>query len=178
VLLKDARLLLRPVTPADVPAFASLLNDYDVAKNLSLIPHPYTERDGFAFIFFATRNQGTTADCNLSVIRRDDRALIGMCGIHPSRDWEIAYWIGKPFWGQGYGTETMAQAIAFAFDKLDAPALTACWFLDNPASGRIFEKLGFEEVGRDLRPCLARNAQVPAQLVRLDRDTYMRGANK
>ena len=53
VLLETERLLLRPPRAADISHFVPLLGDFDVSKNLSRVPHPYTEDDGCAFITWA-----------------------------------------------------------------------------------------------------------------------------
>jgi hypothetical protein len=39
--LETARLMLRPLAAGDLPAVVPLLDDYDVAKNLTHVPHPY-----------------------------------------------------------------------------------------------------------------------------------------
>ncbi len=48
--LESERLLLRRPERRDIPAIVPLANDYDVAKNLSTMPHPYTASDGEAFL--------------------------------------------------------------------------------------------------------------------------------
>ena len=51
---------------------------------------------------------------------------------------------------------------------LRLPAMDSSHFLDNPASGRVLEKLGFESTGIVApRLSLARGEQVPARLMRL-----------
>jgi len=50
ILLETERLLLRPPKAADISQFVPLLNDFEVAKNLSRVPYPYTEDDACAFI--------------------------------------------------------------------------------------------------------------------------------
>ena len=53
VILETGRLLLRPPRAADISHFVPLLKDFDVAKNLSKVPHPYTEDDACAFLVSA-----------------------------------------------------------------------------------------------------------------------------
>ena len=48
--LETARLRLRPVTPADAPAIVEGVGDWDVAKWLAVVPHPYTADDAREFI--------------------------------------------------------------------------------------------------------------------------------
>ncbi len=48
--LKTARLTLRPVMPSDAPAIVEGVGDWDVAKWLAVVPHPYTAEDAREFI--------------------------------------------------------------------------------------------------------------------------------
>ena len=173
VLLETRRLMLRPLKAADIGRFLPLIADFEVAKNLSTAPHPYTEDDACAFV---TKNQqGWTdrQDCGFAVLRKQDGSFIGMCGVHPRRDWEFGYWVGRPHWGKGYATEAGARVVAFAFDELNADLLNAGWFVDNPVSGRVLEKLGFMPASVTEHPCLARGCDVTCNRLTLDRATYM-----
>jgi ribosomal-protein-alanine N-acetyltransferase len=171
-ILETERLILRAPRPEDVPRFVPLLADYDVAKNLSRVPYPYTAEDGYAFVALAGQNWTLKQDYAFCILRKADDAFIGICGVHPQRDWEMGYWLGKPYWGHGYATEMGNGLLAFGFDTLGAERLGAEWFHDNPASGRVLEKLGFRPEGETMSNCLARDHQVPAHVVVLDRAAY------
>lgn len=84
----------------------------------------------------------------------------------------LGYWIGKPYWGHGYASEAAHRVIRFAFDELDAKLLTAGWFFDNPASGRILEKLGFKPSGSEEMECLSRGEPVFCHKVELNRADF------
>src|SRR5258706_16323989 len=149
VILETGRLLLRPPRAADISHFVPLLKDFDVAKNLSRVPHPYTEDDACAFIVSAAHGWSNGDDLAFGILRKAPAAHIGICGVHPARGWEFGYWLGKPYWGQGYATGAAGRLIAFAFDDLGAAQLSAGWFSDNPASGRGARKLGFRPGGQE-----------------------------
>jgi RimJ/RimL family protein N-acetyltransferase len=172
ILLETERLLLRPARAADISDFVPLLNDFDVAKNLSPVPHPYTEDDACAFIVRVNYGLRTGTDYIFAVLLRPS-CFIGLCGVHPSGNWELGYWYGKPYWGNGYATEAGSRVVAFAFENLNAEKLKSGWFHDNPKSGRVLEKLGFTLAGEAERNCLARGCAVRLRLVELDRATYM-----
>ncbi len=92
--LTTARLRLRPVTPADAPAIVEGVGDWDVAKWLAVVPHPYTADDAREFIeVIAPGAEG------LWVI--DDGALAGIISV----EGEIGYWLARDRWGRGYATE-------------------------------------------------------------------------
>jgi [ribosomal protein S5]-alanine N-acetyltransferase len=167
--LETERLILRPPQLADVPYFVPLIADYEVAKNLSSVPHPYTEEAGFAFIARAADKRSRGEDYAFAVLRKNDDAYVGACGVHPERNWEFGYWIGKPYWGHGYATEAARRLIAFAFEELDTDYLTAGWFHDNPASSRVLAKLGCVPAGTEERDCLARAGALACNKVVLTR---------
>ncbi len=74
--------------------------------------------------------------------------LVGACGLgrRPSGAVELGYWIARSHWGRGIATEACAAVIAIA-GALGLPALEGSYFIDNPASGRVLEKLGFQATG-------------------------------
>ena len=113
--LQTERLVLRPPEAKDVPRFVPLIADFEVAKNLSSVPHPYSEEAGYAFMERSAARRARGEDYAFAVLRRDDDEYIGACGVHPDRNWEFGYWIGKPFWGTGYATEAARRLVAFAF---------------------------------------------------------------
>jgi RimJ/RimL family protein N-acetyltransferase len=173
-LLHTERLLLRPPRAGDIRFFVPLLNDFGVSKNLSRVPHPYTEDDACAYIVDSTDRWLRGEDHVFAVQRKEDGAFIGMCGVHPGRGWEFGYWLGRPFWGAGFATEAAAALIAFAFDTLGAERLRASWFHDNPASGRVLAKLGCAPDGEEMHDCLSRGGAVFCHKVVLTRQTHAR----
>ena len=75
--------------------------------------------------------------------------LIGAIGAHKRGEdgFEMGYWFGRPYWGQGFATEA---ATAFVSEANKLGALNAGHFVDNPASGRVLSKVGFTYTGETL----------------------------
>ena len=69
VLLETERLLLRPPRAADISHFVPLLGDFDVAKNLSRVPYPYTEDHACAFIVATNHAWRTRVEFTFSILR-------------------------------------------------------------------------------------------------------------
>jgi len=178
VILKTGRLLLRPPRGADISRLVPLLKDYEVAKNLSRAPHPYTEDDACAFITWAAYAWRTRQDLAFAILREQDDVCIGTCGVHPARNWEFGYWFGRAYWGRGYATEAAARLVCFAFEELGAERLNAVWHADNGASGRLLAKLGCEPNGDDVLPCLSRGCKVICHKVVLTRAAFERRSEK
>ena len=108
------------------------------------------------------------------VFERTDSApkLVGSCGLgrRPSGAIELGYWIARPHWGRGYATEASRALIDIA-RTLGFTRLEGSHFLDNPASGRVLEKLGFEPLGITApRLSRARGTEAQARLLRLTLD--------
>jgi RimJ/RimL family protein N-acetyltransferase len=106
------------------------------------------------------------------ILRRRDNVLIGICGVRPAEGFEMGYWIGKPYWGQGYATEAARLVLAFAFGGLNAAQVIAGWMADNPASGRVLEKLGFRPLKTEERVSISRGHAVYCHLMGIDRQGF------
>jgi [ribosomal protein S5]-alanine N-acetyltransferase len=143
--LASPRLCLRRFEKADAPAIERLAGAWEVADTTLLIPHPYpsgaaevfiaqTHADweaGEQYVFAITlgRIGGLCGSIGLKVSARHERA-------------ELGYWIGVPFWGNGYCTEAGHAVLKFGFETLHLNCIGAHHFVRNPASGRVLRKLG------------------------------------
>ena len=167
---RTPRLLLRPGFPEDAPALVAAMSDRAIARNLAVVPWPYTLRDAEAFL--ASPRDPVLP--SFLIFERTDAAprLIGSCGLgrRPSGAVEMGYWIGRAFWDRGFASEACAALIEIA-RTLGLSRLEASHFIDNPASARVLDKLGFESVGIIApRMSCARGEEVPARLMRLRLD--------
>lgn len=143
---RTERLLLRPGWAEDAPALARSIADEQIVRNLSTAPWPYHLRDAEAFLA-APRDPVLPT---FLIFERTDGApkLVGSCGLgrRPSGTVELGYWIAREHWNRGFATEASLALIDIA-EALDLKSLEGSWFKDNPASGRVLEKLGFEATG-------------------------------
>ena len=164
---RTPRLLLRPGFPEDAPALAAAMSDAAIARNLAVVPWPYGLRDAEAFL--ASPRDPVLP--SLLIFERGHGApeLVGSCGLgrRPSGAVEMGYWIARSHWGRGLATEACSALLDIA-RALGLTRLEASHFIDNPASARVLDKLGFESTGliAPRRNC-ARGADVPARLMRL-----------
>ena len=165
---RTPRLLLRPGFPEDAPALASAIADKAIVTNLAVVPWPYTMRDAEAFL--ASPRDPILP--SLLIFERTSGApeLVGCCGLsrRPSGSVELGYWIARPHWGRGLATEAAQMLIEIA-RTLGLRSLEAGHFVDNPASARVLEKLGFVALGITApRMSCARGEEIPARLMRLE----------
>jgi RimJ/RimL family protein N-acetyltransferase len=144
---RTERLLLRPGWVEDAPALFDAIADERIVRNLASAPWPYRLDDAEAFL--ATERKPDQV--NFLIFRRmpGETRLVGSIGFGrtPDGNREFGYWIARPFWGRGYATEAGRAVLKLARDSLRLPRLHSGHFLDNPASGRVLEKLGFRPTG-------------------------------
>lgn len=143
---RTERLLLRPSWPEDAHELHGAIADERIVRNLSQVPWPYALSDAEAF----TSRDATTEYPTFLLMQRTDGAprLVGGCGLHEhDGNIELGYWIAQPYWGLGYATEA-ARALVGIARALGHSKLFGRHFIDNPASGRVLRKAGFQPTGR------------------------------
>ena len=84
-----------------------------------------------------------------AVCLKENGKPIGSVGLHRNdlaeRDdeYELGYWIGKPFWGQGLIPEASRELLRYAFEDLGMNRIWCGYYDGNEKSHRVQEKLGF-----------------------------------
>lgn len=161
--LPTARLVLTAPTLAHAPAIAHLCNNPNIHRWMARLPFPYTLED--ARFFIETIAPGPTEHC-YAVLHADH--CIGVIGLHfAAGEWpELGYWLGEPYWGQGFATEA-ALAVVAAARAAGATALRSRALAANARSRHVLEKAGFVETHAGPEP-LGPNAGQPAVFLRLD----------
>lgn len=169
--VRTERLLLRPGWSQDAPALFEAIGDERIVRNLATAPWPY--RPGDAEAWLATERKAS--EPSLLILRCSEAApeLIGAIGFgrRPTGEMEFGYWIARRHWGRGYATEAGRAVLATARHGLRLKRLDAGHFLDNPASGRVLEKLGFKPTGTIVPYYSAgRGEAAPCRLFKLELD--------
>ena len=137
---------LQPLQETDVPAIATLANNYNVWKNLGdRIPHPYSEQDARDFVSIVQEELYTFGIHYQGV-------LTGVIGLVPQEDIyqlnaHIGYWLGEPFWNKGIATKAVRLMTTYAFGTLELNRLFTGVFAHNAASMKVLTKAGFELEG-------------------------------
>lgn len=163
--LATARLRLRRPDARDVPAIVRIVGQRDVAVRLSRVPHPYGPAEARFFL-----EEVVPGEWCWAITLAGDDALIGVVGLTPDADpsgAELGFWLSPDHWGRGFMTEAARCVLSHAIETLRLTTITSGYFADNPASGRVLEKIGFVETGRAMRPCLARGHDVASVEMRL-----------
>ena len=177
--LETERLVLRAPRLEDAERIAMLANERRIAENTARIPHPYVLADATAFLVTVNRSKHEMA----FLITLADGTPIGACGLE-LRDGhaasvgtgnaapELGYWLGLPYWGQGFATEAVRALIDHAFEDLELDALQAGARVTNPGSRRVLEKCGFQWTGVGLYRIRALKSSAPIDRFRLERSIW------
>jgi len=157
---RTERLLLRPAWREDASSLAAAIGDFAVVSKLARAPWPYTAEDADAFL---SADHGNLPNALIFARTRGAPRLVGGIGLDKTdAGVELGYWIARPYWGLGFATEAGRAIVAMADDSLRLPQLVAGHFIDNPASGHVLRKLGFEPTGAvHMRSCRARGTVEP-----------------
>lgn len=149
--LKTRRLELRPFALTDAPDVQRLAGERAIADTTANIPHPY--EDGIAEAWISSHQEafdrGTLV--SLAVVDSVAQSLIGAVSLMNLSAYhgrgEIGYWIGTPYWNNGYCTEAAACIMEYGFNTLKLNRIHGCFMKRNPGSRRVMEKLGMREEG-------------------------------
>ena len=148
--LETSRLLLSPPRVSDIPSIVELANNLNIAHNVFHLPHPYQEKDAVFWINMA--NQGLVDESRFIFALRlkPEHNFIGGMGLTLAKEHqraELGYWVGEPFWNQGFASEAAAAVLQFGFEQLKLNKIFATHLDSNPASGKVMSKNGMVREG-------------------------------
>ncbi len=145
--LSTDRLLLRGIQESDSTFLFRHLGDGDVCRYL-FDAEPYTtidEAEELVRLFIDP--EGRTLN-RWIIVEKASGEPIGTCGFslwdRENNRAEIGYDLGSAHWGRGYMTEALTAALASGFDNMSLNRVEAIIALENVASFRLVEKLGFQ----------------------------------
>ena len=154
-ILETDRLILRHQTLSDLDSLFALYRDPEVTRHIPDAPRTYeAARQELEWHMHGHRRR---PELGLwATILKETNAFIGRCGLLPwtidgQDEVEVAYLIGRAYWGQGLGTEAAQAILDYGFERLHLPRLICLVEKGNLASIRVAEKIGmtFEKEGRD-----------------------------
>ncbi len=148
-MIETQRLILRSLREADVSVLVTELNNFNIARNTSRIAHPYREQDAHEFFSFVQNLDEQSLVCAIA-LKPQPQSLCGVISYEykaDTADAELGYWLSEAKWGEGLMSEAAHAVVTHAFTVSKLEKLVACHHDDNPVSGRILRKLGFQRSG-------------------------------
>lgn len=147
-MIETPRLILRPWQDADAESLFKYACDPDIGPIAGWPPHTSAD-DSLNIIRTVFAAPETYA-----VVLKSSGEPVGSCGIMfadsphstdmQSREAEIGYWIGKPYWGQGLIPEAVNTLLSRCFNDLNLDAVWCGYYDGNTKSKRVIEKCGFK----------------------------------
>jgi RimJ/RimL family protein N-acetyltransferase len=154
--IETGRLVLGKPGRRDKQALVSGIGDWEVAKWLSRVPHPYTEEDADDWL-----RQVGQEDLSFNIFL--DSKLVGGVGLTQDSDGrhELGYWLGRRHWGKGFATEASQGLIDYALSNHKLENIKASYMQGNEGSEKVLRKLGFNVIGKGEIYSLSRRESVP-----------------
>lgn len=148
--LETENLVLREMKPSDAEAIFQIYADNDVTTYIDL--ETATHLDQAKFIINRRAELFRSGQrVRWGIARKDDDIIIGSCGFTQwsknSYRAEIGYELAKAHWCRGIMTEALEAVIQFGFQTMKLNRIEALVMLENIASMKLLEKLGFREEG-------------------------------
>lgn len=142
--LETKRLILRNLIPDDYMEAFKWCGDPRVNKYM-IYPLYKNADDVKAWIETLKPDNPNTYDYGF--VLKETGELIGSGGMyyHPEMDvWSVGYNLRYDMWNRGFTTEAIRAIIDYVCSKCEVKAIEAEHAIDNPASGRVMEKLGLK----------------------------------
>ncbi|CAN5487224.1 GNAT family N-acetyltransferase [soil metagenome] len=172
--LETSRLLLRPIQMSDAPRIQELFSNPNVLRYMYAgIPFPYPENGAVEFLERTLPKVEAGEEYLWAILRKDHpgEAMIGQISLTPLSDVDHrGFWLGEPYWRQGYMNEAAAAVNDFAFDVLGMEHLLLNNAEPNLGSHRLKEISGAEIIGREEKPFIG--GTFPSVRWRLDADAW------
>jgi [ribosomal protein S5]-alanine N-acetyltransferase len=174
--LESARLELRRIAPDDLPFFTRIHALPEVAQHLYPGGRPRSPEESAAWLQSTLRSYQQLALGYLAVLRKEDGALIGRCGLMDlvvestapedgiRRGWfgdaqapadvaltfecEFGYTFDPAVWGQGFATEAVRCVRDYARDVLRLSYAISAILPENVRSRRVAERFGVRVGGQ------------------------------
>jgi RimJ/RimL family protein N-acetyltransferase len=174
--LESARLVLRRITPDDLPFFTRIHARPDVAQHLYPGGRPRSPEETARWLQYTLTSYEQLALGYLAVLRKDDGAVIGRCGLmdmvvestEPGRgirrgwfgregapadvtltfECELGYTFDPAVWGQGFATEAARCVRDYARDVLRLSYVVSAILPQNARSRRVAERSGARAAGQ------------------------------
>ena len=174
--LESARLVLRRIVPDDLPFFTRLHALPEVARHLYPEGRPRSPEQTAAWLESTLASYEQLALGYLAVLRKEDGALIGRCGLMDlaveaaeplrgiRRGWfgdgeapvgipltlecELGYTFDPAVWGHGFASEAAGCVRDYARDVLRLSYVVSAILPQNARSRRVAERLGARAAGQ------------------------------
>jgi RimJ/RimL family protein N-acetyltransferase len=150
VILKTARLVLRPLAAADAPTLLAIFSDPVIMRYWSSPPWASID-EAHAMVARDQKAMATGEYLRFGVVQAGTDRLIGTCTLFSintaCRRAEVGYSLAQSAWGQGYMHEALRALLEYGFTEMQLNRVEADIDPRNTASARSLDRLGFTREG-------------------------------
>ncbi len=148
ITLTDGVVTLRPWRRDDAPAVLAACQDPLIARFLP-IPQPYTEADARSFVETRRRDWETEDERSFAIVDAASDELLGSIARHGPTGHRatFGYWLAPQARGRGAATRALRLITDWTVATTHAIRLDLYTDLENDASGRVAERVGFVREG-------------------------------
>lgn len=143
------RLVLREITAQDVESIYKLLSDPEVVKYDTFELFTDIKQASNLIEWFSEEFRRERA-IFWGISLKSQSEIIGFCKCEieiPKIRADFGYDLRAEYWNRGIMTEALGAVIDFTFNKVDVNRIEASVSIENNASIRVLEKLGFAKEG-------------------------------
>ncbi|MDR8392298.1 GNAT family N-acetyltransferase [Aliifodinibius sp. S!AR15-10] len=148
--IETERIRLRKPEVRDIPQIVTYAGHPKIAEMTLNIPHPYQEKDAVKWLNMANEGFEDKSKYLFAICHLQEDEMIGAIGLKVNKRFnraELGFWIGEPFWNNGYATEAVKEVIKFGFKEIDLNKIYAIHLVKNPASGKVMQNNGMIKEG-------------------------------
>lgn len=153
--IETKRLILRKPKKTDWKDLMEGVGEFDVAKMLDKVPHPYAKKDADWFINDSIKKWVEKKKKNyiFFIELKENKKVIGSIGLSNVDDFNgtavTGSWVNKKYWKNGFMTEAKIAVNDFAFNELKLRRLKSVVFTGNNASNATQKKMGYRFEGME-----------------------------
>src|SRR5918999_6195541 len=141
--LHDGAIVLRAWREDDAPWVHALCQDPEIQRWLPTLPRPYTRDDAHAFVTDALG----LGPYQLAITEHG--RVVGSVGLQVGKHetGHVGYWCAPEARGRGITTRAVRRLCRYGLDELRLERLDLTTDVNNVASQRVAEKVGFRREG-------------------------------
>jgi len=148
-ILETKRLVLRKWTNDDCDALFEILSDAEVVRHVD-DGKPFSRDKTLKFLDAMKICVEKNGFCRWKTVEKSSGEIVGSCGfgrIAETGEIELGYLLRRNSWGRGYATEIAGAVTLYGFKNLGFREIIALTALNNSASQKVLEKIGFASRG-------------------------------
>lgn len=141
--LHDGPIVLRAWREDDAPRVHAVCQDQEIQRWLPTLPRPYTHEDARAFVTDALG----LGPYQFAIT--EDGSVVGSVGLQVAKHetGHVGYWCAPEARGRGITTRAVRRLCRHGLDDLGLERLDLTTDVENLASQRVAEKVGFRREG-------------------------------